>query len=213
MNERYIPREQLGDISRYVMGNLGRARPAAAANAATGKGTHGHGPAQEHDTHARDAAIKAGHDAGYAAGMAQGRADAARLHALAETMSAAVGRFEAGTAEEVTDLALAIARQILRGNVELRRATLIEVVREALAQLPPDMRQPQLAVHPSDLPLVRAQLGDLIDRSTWKIVDDHRIEPGGCRIDGAEGGVDATLPERWRRVCSAIGREMDWNDA
>ncbi len=111
------------------------------------------------------------------------------------------------------ELALEVARQVLRADVGARREGLLAVVREALATMPQPAGAPQLALNPGDVDTVRAHLGDELQSGGFRIVEDHRIEPGGCRITATSCEVDATMATRWRRVVAALGSEHGWTDA
>jgi flagellar assembly protein FliH len=106
-----------------------------------------------------------------------------------------------------------VARQILRSDVKARREALLPVVREAMQCLPDQAQRPQLLLNPADVDLVRAGIGDELQLNGLNIVEDHRIEPGGCRISAINCEVDATLPARWRRVLATLGKDVSWSDA
>lgn len=197
MSSRLIPRENLTDWARFEMGTL--ARPAAAAG----------GPEAARD---RAAAEAQGREAGYQAGLAEGRADAARLAALAASLDARLAALDDSHAAHLADLALEIARQVLRGEPRLVRASIAAVAREALACLPEGLRRPHLVLHPADAALVRARLGDALDRGAWTVIEDHRIAPGGCRLETEHGQIDATVATRWRQAAAALGRDCGWDD-
>lgn len=203
---RFIPRERLAEVARYDIGSLSRGKAPAPGAAASGAG------AGAADAKARERAEEEGRNAGYAAGLAEGRAHAQRIAALAQRLEQAVAQFEPQAADALAGLALAVARQMLKTDVEGRRNALVAVLRESLAALPDGLRRPLLILHPADVALVRAQLGDALERGNWALVEDHRVEPGGCRLDAAEAGVDATLATRWARVCAALGAEGTWTD-
>lgn len=198
MTSRLIPKERLVDWARFEMGSL--ARPADP------------GPSPAHESsRQRDAAEAAGREAGYRAGQAEGRAESARLCALASALDSQLVDFEELHAAALADLALEIARQLLRGDLRVRRDALVAVVREAMAALPEGLRRPQIVLHPADVALVRAQLGDTLERGHWAVIEDHRMEPGGCRLESESGDVDATLATRWKRLAAALGRESAWD--
>lgn len=196
MSARFIPREDSAEWSRFELKNLGR--PAAAASSAERPVDRG---AIEREARAQ----------GFAAGLQEGRAVTARLSQVLGALEAQVAGFEEAYAQQVVDLALEVARQMLRSDVGARRQALLPVVREALRSLPEGLRRPHLVLHPADVELVRGQLGDELTRGHWAIVEDHRIEPGGCRIDSESGDVDATLATRWKRMAAALGRDAPWS--
>jgi flagellar assembly protein FliH len=204
MNDGYIPREQLEGWKRFEMGSIGAASPAAKAPAPAA-------PAPSADF-AR-AATQEGFRKGYAAGEARAAAEAARLATLARDFGAAIEGLERELADRVLDLALDIAKQMLRSDVNARREALLPVVREAMRCLPENTQRMQLQLNPADVELVRGRIGDELNLGGWIIVEDHRIEPGGCRIAAPSGDIDATLPTRWRKIIATLGRETPWNES
>ena len=160
-----------------------------------------------------DAARLDGFRHGYAAGEVQARAETDRLRSIAGQFGQSAAAFDQELADRLLDLALDVARQILRSDVKARREALLPVVREAMQCLPDQAQRPQLLLNPADVDLVRARIGDELQLNGLNIVEDHRIEPGGCRISAINCEVDATLPARWRRVLATLGKDVSWSDA
>ncbi|MFO7189167.1 MAG: flagellar assembly protein FliH [Pseudomonadota bacterium] len=155
-------------------------------------------------------------EAGYADGLREGRAQAAQEVArLARAVAQAehlVGQEAEQFAGEVLDLALELARQMVRTELKVRRETLLAVVREALGCLPHGSAGVQLLMNPADIDLVRAHAGDELQANAVRLVEDHRIEPGGCRIVSPVCEVDATLATRWKRLVATLGVDHSWLD-
>lgn len=209
---------------------LGAARPgaAAAAGKAARAGTQNEAniPSPEAQAEAarleqrklleaeRQRARVEGYNAGYNAGReagAQAAADAAnRLLMTAANAQQSWHDLEQDLSEQVLDLALEVARQVLRNDYKARRDALIEVVQEAMQCVSEGALKPEMRLHPADVELVRGAIGDELQRGNWKLSEDHRIEPGGCRITTTQGEIDATLPTRWRRVIATLGRDLSW---
>jgi flagellar assembly protein FliH len=158
----------------------------------------------------RQRAQAEGHDAGFRAGAAAAEALAQRLRALVGSTQHAVSLMEERLAGELLDLALEVARQVVRGELHTRRDAVMAVTREALGLLAQDARGVQLVSHPRDAEFLRQQLGVEIARGDWELVEDARIEPGGVRIFSTAGDVDATLGTRWRRALAAFGQDHPW---
>lgn len=197
MSSRLIKKDHLAEWARFELGAF--PPPAGKASA----------PDLSRE---RQAAEDAGREAGFRAGYAEGRAHVERFAGLAAALEAEMARFATRHADALADLALEIARQMLRGEARVTREALVAVVREALASLPEGLRRPQIVMHPADVPLVRGQLGDLLERGAWVVVEDHRIAPGGCRLETDSGDVDATLATRWKRLAASLGRDGRWDD-
>lgn len=82
-------------------------------------------------------------------------------------------------------------------RVELRHSPerIEMVVRESLALLDADDQETlRVYLHPNDLTWV-AGLADS-EHLTLRLIEDRQLMPGGCRVEGALGDVDATLESR-----------------
>lgn len=214
-SDLFIPGEHLQSYERWELDSL--AEPAPANEQAPAP----FAPEPEVDAQpavdlaAEYARIEAeAHAAGFAAGYRDGAARAAqettRLAAIAQEAQNALGRTAAQVSHELLDLALEVARQIVRTELKVRRESLIAVVREAIDCLPHGAASPQLMLHPDDVELVRAHIGDELKAGSFRVVEDQRVDPGGCRIVSASCEVDATLPTRWKRVVATLGVDHDW---
>lgn len=158
----------------------------------------------------RNNAREDGFRAGYAAGESAVRAAVERLARVAAAAEQGLGGQDHLIAEGLLELALSIARQIVRTDIKVKREHVLKVVREAMDCLPQSTTRAQLLVHPSDVDLVRSHVGEELAFGSWPIVEDHRIEPGGCRIISPTCEIDATLATRWKRVVASLGSEQSW---
>ncbi|MHB1100722.1 MAG: FliH/SctL family protein, partial [Burkholderiales bacterium] len=107
-------------------------------------------------------------------------------------------------------LALAIAKQVMLQAIEIKPEILLSVIRESIAKLPPFNQHANLKLNPEDAALVREQIGDQLEHTGWKIIEDERIIRGGCKIETSASQVDASLEKRWDRVTSAIAKNNEW---
>jgi flagellar assembly protein FliH len=154
------------------------------------------------------------HEEGYAAGYVQGeshaRAQAEAIHGLLVAAQQEMHGCEARIADALLELALAIARHVMRVNLRLRPELVLPVVQEALRALPGFSQGIELVLHPEDAALVREQLAERIAQGGWKVLEDSGMERGGCRLDTPVGAVDATIEMRWQRVVAATGGDERW---
>jgi flagellar assembly protein FliH len=168
------------------------------------------------DAHAEgyDEGHAAGHAAGHADGLAQGReqvrAELAHLQSIGATFGQAVAGADETIAGDVLDLALHLARAMLRTALEVRPELVIPVVREAIEYLP-SLQQPALLVlNPQDAEIVRAGIGEELDKGGWRVVPDPAIARGGCKVDTATNQIDAQVGARWQRLAHSLGKNLDW---
>lgn len=163
---------------------------------------------------ARLEAYAAGLEEGRAAGLAAGRSEAsaeqARLHGIAASFAAEVAQADELIANEVLDLALDLAKAMLKTALEVRPELINTLVSEAIHYLPTLHPPARLYLNPNDLLLVRNHMGDELDKTGWYLAEDSQLEPGGCRVETANNQIDASLSTRWQRLAAALGKESDW---
>ena len=155
-----------------------------------------------------------GHAAGYEEGLALGRAEAAEeleyLRQLATTFGAAVTEADEAISNDVLELALHLARGMVRTAFDVKPDLILPVVREAIDYLP-NLQQPALLMlHPEDALIVKSSIGHELDKSGWRIVEDESIARGGCRVDTASNQIDAQIGARWQRLTHALGKNIEW---
>jgi flagellar assembly protein FliH len=164
------------------------------------------------------AAIRAAaHAQGHAEGLAEGRAasarEAAELAQLIGRMRAVMDGFEQDLAVDMLGLCVEIARQIMRHTIHVHPEVVLPVIREAIASIPQGSLHPRLMLHPQDAALVRSVLdANQITPAPWRIVEDARLERGGCRVETATSELDASVESRWKAVVASLGREERWVD-
>lgn len=153
-------------------------------------------------------AHKQGYAAGYEEGTARARMEAMRLHSLVESLDEALGGLDQQIAEELLALALEVARQVVRQAVAARPEAIVEVVREALQQLP--HQHAAIYLHPEDASLVRSYLGDQLTHAGHRIFEEPEMARGGTRIEAGSSHLDASMETRWRRVVESLGTSGEW---
>jgi flagellar assembly protein FliH len=152
----------------------------------------------------------AGHAEGVALGRAEAREEADALRAMAATFSNAVAAADETIAADVLDLALHLARAMVRTAFEVRPELIIPVVREAIDYLPVLQAPAILALNPDDVDIVRAALAEELDKGGWRVVADPQIGRGGCKVDTASNQIDAQAAARWARLSHSLGKNVEW---
>ena len=85
-------------------------------------------------------------------------AQAARLSAVLEMQAKPLARLDAEVEQQLAELAIAIARQLLRRELKIDPSQVIGVVRDTVALLPAAARDVRVIVHPEDAALIRERL-------------------------------------------------------
>ena len=160
-------------------------------------------------------AMQEGWKQGHAQGLAEARAQAVEQFAedialSVEAMARAAAMIKASRVQresaalaDMVKLTLAIARRVTKRQGLIDPSVLTENLREAVRQLirHEDVR---VTIHPSQRATLIEALALL--RQEWptlehvEIVEDDSICPGGCRVSGGQGEIDATLQAQLDRL-------------
>lgn len=172
-------------------------------------------PTQEEIELIYEEARQQGHAAGFAEGKAEHEAITAQsevthsehFSALIESLQNALSSIDQTVADQLLLLAIEIAGQVCRSNIEVKKDVLLPIIREAITALPLHHAHLVLRLNPLDAENVREYLGEQFAQNGTKIVEDQMISPGGCQLQAGASEVDASIETRWKRVLEAIGTE------
>lgn len=229
---RFIPREELGDVVRWSPGRLDV--PAATRARRSGEPTPPAPPPEVlravHETrqaeqararHLAEEAFEKGRALGRDEGLRIGREEG--LNALEDyrqqheaevgvPIAAALEQFQRqldgldqAIARRVAGIALQVARQVLRTELQTPAAAVVRVTQEALGEVLLSARHIRVRLNPSDLVAVEQGCGDLFSTRHARLVADPNIERGGCLVESDLGTVDARVATRWARAMAALG--------
>lgn len=199
------PKENLTAWQRWELGSFEQKKAAAEA---TKKTPAGRLPTADDVERIHRDAHKQGYDAGYEEGTARARMEALRLHTLVEQLEAALGEFDQQVAADLLGLSLEIARQVVRQTIAARPGVILDVLREALLQLP--HQHVAIYLHPEDASLVRSHLGDQLAHLGHRILEESGLARGGLRMEAGGSHLDASVESRWKRVIESMGAEAGW---
>ncbi len=163
-----------------------------------------------------EAGHQEGHEAGFAEGLAAGKKELdARLHRLDQILGAFTEPFrelDAVVEEELSELAITIARQLVRRELHADPGQVVAVAREAMNALPSAVRQVTIHLHPDDAKLVRDAFGEASssEERHWSIREEPGLTRGGCRLSSEISSVDATVERRLTAiVANLLGGERE----
>jgi flagellar assembly protein FliH len=155
-----------------------------------------------------------GHAQGYAEGAQAGQHDAAQeleqLRAVAASFSDAVAQADETIATDVLELALRLARGMVRTGFDVRPELILNVVRDAIDQLPTLQQPAVLTLNPLDAELVRHGMAEELSKGGWRIIENATLARGGCKVDTASNQIDAQAQARWQRLTHALGANVEW---
>lgn len=168
-----------------------------------------HLPTAEDIERIHEEARKDGYAAGYDEGTARGRIEAMQFHGLVESLETSLTRLDQEVADEILALATELARQMVRHTLALRPESVVELIREALLQLP--QAHALIHINPDDLAMAKEYLGEHLAHAGHRLIEDTTLTRGGVRIEAAGSQIDATVQTRWRRVMDNLSRNIPWD--
>jgi flagellar assembly protein FliH len=153
---------------------------------------------------AREEGLRAGREAA----QAEGRQLAVQLAQAISGFEAGVSQLEQTVADDLLALALEIARKVSHQAVAAQPLVILDVIREALTQLP--LQHAMIHLNPDDAALVRANAGEHLTRAGHRILEDLHLERGDVVIDAGGAHLDARLATRWQRVIASLNQDTPW---
>ncbi len=213
MSSTVIPKEQLSAYQRWELASFGDERPSAQQTSAEVARQAAEQLARDREQ-ARQQAYTEGYEQGRNAGLEAGRAEAARilqpLRQIADTFSAEVARANETVADDMLNLALDLAKAMLKTALKARPELVLPVVSEAIRYLPSVQQPALLVLNPQDAEIVRDHMTDELTKAGWRVAEDQQMERGGCRVETASNQIDAAPQIRWQRIADALGKQADW---
>jgi flagellar assembly protein FliH len=152
-------------------------------------------------------AFTKGYASGEQAGLEAGnkRADA-MLRRLAETLTELDGlrsQMVAQTERQMVQIALAVARRILRREVSIDQDLVVALARVALDRLG-DQVSATVRLNPDDYAGITARRGAEWAGTRVSVVADPAVSRGGCRVESDLGFVDAGIDAQFDEMVHAL---------
>ena len=163
----------------------------------------------------------AGHKEGYAAGHSDGevagrtltetliREQAEAFAALVSQLDADIQALDHAVADELLALAIEIARKMVGHTLAVKPEAVVEIVQQALAQMP--VQHVTIALHPEDASLARQYAGEVLAHAGHRLHENAKLQRGDVLLDAGGSHVDATLATRWQRALDGLGQARDWD--
>ncbi|MDT8438389.1 MAG: flagellar assembly protein FliH [Wenzhouxiangellaceae bacterium] len=185
--------EQAGNARAWELPNMDGSAPRATA-----------GQLEALQKQAWKEAWDKGEREGRQAGQAELTREAKRFKALADAFGDVREQLDETLERELTELALLVARRVVRRELKTDPELVLTLIREALQAMPMGSRDIQLHMHPDDVRLVQQTLAASDGETRWKAVADPMIERGGLRVSSESSLLDATLEQRIQRIVSRV---------
>ena len=164
-----------------------------------------------------DAVREAARRAGYAEGLAAAKQDTdAQLQLQAQRFDSLLGlflqplsRLDDGVEQSLADLAMVLAKGLLRSELRVRPDKVVGVAKDAIDALPKTDRALRLVLHPNDAALVRELLEQSVEDRSISVIEDSEMTVGGCRVEGEFASVDATVEARVKALTERLYAELE----
>jgi len=219
---RFIPREEIDGVAAWQFAAVDGSdqRPALPADTAPETA-----PPDERVAEAREQAyaegFRHGHDAGAqsvrdameASMRRTAEETAVRMAQLLRTTREHLKHSEHEISRHILEIAVDLARQVVRRELVQDPTQLQGVVSEAMSQLIDDGLPATIRMNPADLALMKGALLETVGEPAPELVADASITPGGCVLESRTNSVDATVEKRWLRAIGNLGLNVPFDPA
>lgn len=153
---------------------------------------------------AYDEAFAQGREAGRQAGLDELAELTASLNGLIAALAEPFRELDDEVERALVDLAIRVARQIIRREISVDPGQIIGVLREAVELLPVTSRNIEVHLHPEDAAVVRAAFGAARAELAWQLVEDPVLTRGGLLVTTETSHIDARVEKRLSAILAAL---------
>ena len=198
MRSKIIPPEEAGKVEPWKIPEL--THPHTNLSVFPLAGTKPAGAGLDED--ARLEGFQQGYEEGQALAKKELDATQAKLENTLQVLAQPLERLNLAVEQELVELSLAVALQILRREITQDPKHVIGLIREAVTQLPAASRQIRIHLHPDDAQVVRETLNQQDDAQRWQIKDDPTLPRGSCQVHSETSFLDAGIDALVNRLAA-----------
>ena len=155
-----------------------------------------------------------GHAAGLARGDAEIRVAVTGLENIVRQLAEPLEHVDEAVIDAVGDLAVLIARHLVRRELKANPGEIVGVVRETMRHLPIAPRAARIRLHPEDVELVQNAFALRDDTKSWRLEPDPLVTRGGCVVETDSSRIDASVESRLAAIASRmLGGEREGDRA
>ena len=202
MSATLLANEVVGDVQRHRLPSFNGPIVGEFAVAATGNPQSAENFARLRQQAYADG-LAQGHARAYAETKAELERRAACLQRLCDELGAPLATVDDSVVETVAELAVLIARHLVRRELRHDPGEVVGVVRETMRQLPLATRRARIHLHPEDAELVQQALSIGAD-TAWQLEPDPLVNRGGCVVETESSRIDATVETRLAAIASKM---------
>lgn len=134
-----------------------------------------------------------------------------QIGALASDFHHRLESLEQQLAGRIAGVALELARQVVRSELDQRPEAVLTVAEEALGVLLSTARQITVRLNPEDNAMAQGSLTEVLQARGARLMPDAGVTRGGCVVESDIAVVDASVEARWFRAAAAMGSQTEWN--
>ena len=166
---------------------------------------------------ARERGYQDGHQQGYEEGRLKSETEwntrIQLLDSYLSLLNEPLSRLNDDIEQELVNLSLLIARQIIRRELKQEPGEIVAVVREAIKAIPAASENTRIYLHPEDANLIRDALSLKQEDLNWQIEEDILLQRGDCRVETHSSLIDASVESRLSAIAaSMLGGEREDDD-
>ena len=159
---------------------------------------------EEIQNQARQEGFQQGLQEGRDAGMKEFQERFRVLEEILRSLDKPFNQLDESVEQQLAELAMLVARQLVRRELKTEPEQVISVVREALSVLPVAARNVRLALHPEDAALIRDALSLGNDDQHIQLIEDPVQSRGGCRVLTDTSQIDASVESRLNAIIANV---------
>ena len=145
---------------------------------------------------------------GYEVGLNQAQQTLSEYHqtfeAIFSSFDQALKLIDDDVIQSITQLAIAISKQIIRRELQINSEQVVSVVREAIKLLPLDKSRLVVHLNPSDIEVVQKVFNQDETDHSFSLSEDPSIQRGGCKLSTEDSIIDATIDSQVAQIAAKI---------
>jgi flagellar assembly protein FliH len=153
---------------------------------------------------AYDEGFELGRNRGIEEGEAEIGQQAERFERLVAALAEPFAVLDDEVVNSVADLAILIARHLVRRELKIDPGEIVAVVRDTMQHLPVAVRNPRIRMHPDDVEIVANALAIGEESRSWRLQPDPLVTRGGCIVETDSSRVDASVEARLAAIVSKM---------
>ena len=119
--------------------------------------------------------------------------------------------YQSALREDVINLVAKVARQVIRCELTLKPAQILDLVEETLAALPPRAGEVEILLNSEEYQRIRELAPERASR--WALRPDSTLAQGECRIRSADSDIDAGCEQRLGACVERLREQLSADSA